>query len=216
MTTVPVALRRGQPLAPMQRPLWMSQRSHPNAPMQNMALLTHIEGAVDPRRLASAFVQVVEASDVLRTRITEQDGLPLVTLDAEPQDVVIIDLDRGHAESWAAERVKKPLDMSVRGWDSALLVHPDGTLSWYLNLHHTITDATASSLVFDATAAAYYGTEPQLERYYSWAREQGVAPSDTNSPATNPPNGPEPTSGSGSANGSGPTKSGSRRTRRAV
>ena len=33
--------------------------------------------------------------------------------------------------------------------------HGDGTVSWYLALHHTITDATSSSLVFEATAAAY-------------------------------------------------------------
>ncbi len=137
-----------------------------------MALLTHIDGPVDPGRLADAFAAVVAASDALRTRIADDGGTALVRLDAEPQPAEIVDLPRHHARAWAEARVATPIDMAVRGYDSALLRHPDGTLSWYLALHHTITDATSSSLVFAATAASYHGTPPSLDPYYRWARAQ--------------------------------------------
>ena len=48
MTAVPVSVRTGRSLAPMQRSLWMSQRRHPDAPLQNMVHLSHIDGAIDP------------------------------------------------------------------------------------------------------------------------------------------------------------------------
>lgn len=169
-STVNVSLRLGKPLAPMQRPLWMSQRTHPESPTQNMALLTHIDGPVDADRLADAFRSVVQASDVLQTRILEQDGIAAIHLDAVPQATQIIEVERADASTWAADRVATPLDMRVRGWDSVQLRHSDGTLSWYLALHHTITDATASSLIFAATAAAYHGDPVELDSYYQWAK----------------------------------------------
>ena len=68
----------------MQRGLWMSQRLPPDAPVQNMALLTHIDGSVDVDRLATAFDRVVDEVDVLRTRFTEAPGTPPVRPDATP------------------------------------------------------------------------------------------------------------------------------------
>ncbi|MGF1598328.1 MAG: amino acid adenylation domain-containing protein [Acidimicrobiales bacterium] len=160
----------------MQRALWTSQRLHPGAPVQNMAILTHIDGAVDPDRLAEAFEQVVAASDVLRSRIVDAGGTPLVRLDAEPQPRQVVDLDRTEAEAWARRRVATPVDLSVRGYDSVVLRHGDGTVSWYLDLHHAITDATSSALVFEATADAYHGRPPRLEPYYRRVAERDGDP----------------------------------------
>lgn len=176
-SVVPVNLRLGRPLAPMQRPLWVSQRQHPESPMQNMALLTHIANnngvAVDAARLASAFEQVVAASDALRTRIVEEDGAAVVHLDAAPQPTQIIDIDHSLAAVWADARTSRPLDMAVRGWDSVVLRHEDHSLSWYLNLHHTITDATSSALVFAATADVYYEKTLKLDSYYHAVNRTG-------------------------------------------
>ncbi|MDH3682243.1 MAG: condensation domain-containing protein, partial [Acidimicrobiia bacterium] len=156
----------------MQRALWTSQRLHPDAPVQNMALLTHLDGPVDPERLAASFELVIAASDVLRTRIVADDGSPRVHLDAEAQPRTILELPRAEAETWARARASTPIDVGVRPYDSAILVHEDATVSWYLALHHTITDATSSSLVFDATAAVYHGERIEIGSYYRWARLQ--------------------------------------------
>jgi amino acid adenylation domain-containing protein len=172
----PVTLRAGRALTPMQRGLWVSQRRHPAAPVQNMALLTHIAGPLDAQRLAQAFATVVAASDVLRTRVEEVDGSPLVLLDAPPQEPEVITLDRSEARAWAERRVATPIDLAIRGYDSAILCHPDGSVSWYLALHHVVTDATSSALVFEATAAAYRGQPVALAPYYGWARSLDQPP----------------------------------------
>ena len=83
----------------------------------------------------------------------------------------IVALARTDASAWADERAQRPIDITQRGFDSAILCHEDGTVSWYLALHHTITDATSSALVFAATAAAYFGADPQLDSYYGWAAD---------------------------------------------
>ena len=82
--------------------------------------------------------------------------------DVPPTEIVA--LARADARAWAEARAQRPIDITQSGFDSAILCHEDGTVSWYLALHHTITDATSSALVFAATAAAYFGAEPQLDR----------------------------------------------------
>jgi amino acid adenylation domain-containing protein len=134
-----------------------------------MALLTHIDGPVNLTRLGEAFAMVVETCDVLSTRVVELNGVPLVHLDAKPQSPHVVDVERVDAQRWARERVRTPLDLTSRAYDSVILRHADGTASWYLNLHHMVTDATSSSRVFNHTAAAYHGESIQASSYYSWA-----------------------------------------------
>ncbi|MFN6120812.1 MAG: condensation domain-containing protein, partial [Actinomycetes bacterium] len=176
---VAVTLRRGRPLAPMQRALWMSQRRHPDAPVQNMALLSHLDTTggepIDAERLADAFAEVVRASDALRTTIVEEQGTALVQLLTDPPRTSIVEVARADAEAWATERAHRPIDTTVCSYDSVVLVHEDATVSWYLALHHTITDATSSAMVFAATATAYAGGEVQLDSYYDWASRLGRA-----------------------------------------
>ncbi len=45
--------------------------------------------------------------------------------------------------------------MRTCSYDSVLLHHGDDRWTWWLDLHHTVTDAWASSLVFDAVSAVY-------------------------------------------------------------
>ncbi len=170
----------------MQRSLWTSQRLSPDQPVQNMALLTHIDGPIDVARLARSFDRVVASSDVLRTRIVRTESgdevellaAPIPDSPAPPMSEVRA-MTRLEMEQLAERRCRRPLDMTRRGFDSLIAVHPDGTCSWYLNLHHVITDATSSAFVFEATAQAYFATDngpgqvsPDGDyewRYYQWA-----------------------------------------------
>ncbi len=146
-------------LSAAQRALWSSQLRHPDAPLQNMALVTHIDGPVDADRLATAFHRVVAASDTLRLTIGRQVGIA----PDPPAASDIIELERSEVSSWARDRVLSPIDVSECVYDSVILPHPDGTVSWYLALHHVATDATSSALVFEATVAAYDGRPFALE-----------------------------------------------------
>ena len=157
-----------------------------------MPLLSHLQGPIDPIRLITSFETVVQDSDVLRTRLAGRDpqsgqwNVELIKADdLPPTDTV--ELPLAEVEQWARDRGRTPVDMSVCGYDSAIIIHEDASLSWYLNLHHVITDATSSALVFEATAAHYNGTvappEPQTATsYYGWARRLSASlesPADT-------------------------------------
>jgi amino acid adenylation domain-containing protein len=164
-------LRSGRPLTHAQRGLWISQQQNPTSPLQNMAEVAHITGAIDAHRLADAFATVVAASDVLRTRVTVEAGEPRVVVDPPSQRAVteILPISRADVEAWCYARVRVPIDTGICGYDSVLLTHDDHSITWYLGLHHIITDATSSALVFNKTADAYAGSEVELDSYYRWA-----------------------------------------------
>ncbi len=167
---VPVEVRLGLEPTPMQRGLLASQRRHPTSPLQNMALLSHLDGPVDTDRLKQAFDTVVASSDVLRSRCIDVEGTVLVRLDSASISSSVIDLSRADVHDWAVQRAAVPIDVARCGYDSVIVRHEDGTTSWYLALHHAITDATSSMLVFDLTAAAYAGREVETSAYYDWWR----------------------------------------------
>ncbi|MEM9562037.1 MAG: amino acid adenylation domain-containing protein [Actinomycetota bacterium] len=176
----------------MQRSLLASHLAHPEHPAQSMALLSHIDGPIDPARLAASFAAVVATNDVLRTRIGAPGTGSIDAVDlADPNDLPetdIVELGRHEVDAWARSRTARPLDVSVCGWDSAIAAHPDGTVSWYLNLNHVITDATSSALVFAATAAVYHRTDPiprpmDGSSYYDWSRRLVDALAEATGPA---------------------------------
>ncbi len=149
-------------LSSLQRQVWASQLRYPGAALQNMATLTHLDGAIDPQRFTDAFAAVVQASDVLRSRV----GPVLTIHKTPPATTLVIKIARKDAATWADQRNRTPLNMARAGYDSVLLMHGDGTASWYLGLHHMVTDATSSALVFDATAKAYAGKPVQQHCFY--------------------------------------------------
>ena len=169
---VAVRLRPGFEPTPMQRSLIGSQRRHPTHPLQNMVRLTHLDGAVDADRLADAFAHVVASSDALRSRVVEVDGSARIEITADTPATEIIDLPRPEVSAWAARRAAQPIDLAAGCSDSVIVRHDDGTASWYLALHHAMTDATSSTAVFDATAAAYAGETIAPSDYYTWWRSQ--------------------------------------------
>ncbi len=171
MSSTPVALRREQPLTPFQRRIWASQRLAPTSPLHNMALVSHLDGPIDPARFVEAFAGTVAAHESLRTRIDTRGAEPVAVLTHDDAFTAVVALDRSAVEAWAAARVSTPIDATHRPYDSVLLTHPDGTATWYLAIHHVITDATSSARIFGATAAAYEGA-PVIEppSYRQWAR----------------------------------------------
>lgn len=155
--------RAERSLTPFQRRLWASQRRAPESPLQNMALVSHLDGPIDPDRLADAFATVVERRDALRTRLgTGPTGEPRATVvpAADLPRTQVVAMTRDEVADWARSRVATPVDATTCPYDSVLLPHPDGTATWYLCLHHVVTDATSSAMVFAETAAIYGGDLP--------------------------------------------------------
>ncbi|MEQ8842791.1 MAG: amino acid adenylation domain-containing protein [Acidimicrobiales bacterium] len=171
MTETHIAMPSRHSLSPIQRALYASQQRDPRSPMQNMASVVHIDGPVDHDRLAAAFAQVVAAHDVLRTRVIASGAeATSVQLSAEPASTETMDLPRDDVGEWAARRIADVIDVAERVFDSVLLRHEDDSTTWYLALHHCVTDAAASTQIFRETAEAYVGHSPTPDSYYDWVR----------------------------------------------
>ena len=146
-----------------------------------MALLSTFGGLVDADRLAASFREVVEASDVLRSRFVTDEGSesPSIAILPDARPTERIALAEAHLSAWARERSAVALPMDQYLYDSVIVSHQDGQVSWYLNLHHTITDATSSANVVAATAAAYTSVGPktplEVASYYEWAQSLDMA-----------------------------------------
>ncbi|MEO1064380.1 MAG: amino acid adenylation domain-containing protein [Actinomycetota bacterium] len=158
-----VSLRPRRRLGRAQGQIWASQRVHSGVPLANMAKRTTIDGPIDPERFVAAFDSVVRASDALRGRIVEVDGAPRLRVEAEPPAATaVIELAEDDLDAWCDERIATPVDLTTCAYDSVLLRHGPERWTWWLDLHHGITDAMASALVFEATATAYEGGPIEL------------------------------------------------------
>jgi len=145
------------PLTNVQRQIWTSQRLAPEAPLANMGKIHRICGAIDVARFVSAVDEVVRASDALRTVIVDRPGREprARVLFEPPRSTEVIELPDGELDRWCHERISRPIDARMCSYDSVLLRHGDESWTWWLDLHHVVTDGWSSSLVFDAVSRAY-------------------------------------------------------------
>jgi hypothetical protein len=167
----PVTLRTGRNagLTPAQLALWTSQRLHPDVPLLDMAHVVELRGAVDAERFVEAFAAVVRAGDALRTVFDDLSGTPRATVLPEaPRRTELVHLPRADLDGWVAARLARPLDVARCCYDSVLLRHGDDDWSWWLDLHHLVTDALSSALIHRATADAYHGRPVEIGSAASW------------------------------------------------
>jgi amino acid adenylation domain-containing protein len=170
---------RRRPLSRIQEQVWSSQRIHRTAPLANMAKAHRIRGPLDPTLLRDAFAQVVAESDALRSVILDRAGTePSIRVLAQPPTATdVIELPEGEVDQWIAARIATPVDAVRCAYDSVLLQHGDAGWTWWLDLHHLVTDAWGSSEVYRATEVRYrrlFGEaldEPSLPSYYDYVDE---------------------------------------------
>ena len=180
MTTQPVAVsprvERRYELTRLQAEVWTSQRLYPDTPVANMATAHRISGPIEPTRFVEAFDTVVRASDALRTIIGESSARPAESiahvLASPPRRTVVRDIDAADVAAWCAERIAHPIDATSCCYDSVLLRHADDDWTWWLDLHHLVTDATSQSLVHRQTSLAYEGAELATSSFADVAIDQ--------------------------------------------
>ena len=148
-------------LSHSQRQIWIGQKLHPKDPLYNMAFAFVFEAELDAGRFDEAWAQVVGASDALRTRVVEVDGVPQrEELAAEALAATRADLS-GEADSlgafraWCAVRATQPLPLDGPLVDSVLVTLGPGRTAWYLNQHHLVCDAASTALLYGQVAEAY-------------------------------------------------------------
>ena len=161
----PVQLRPRRSLTSAQELIWTSQRLHRDAPHQNMGLLTRFSEAIDPERFLDAVDTVISASDALRTRVWEIDGVPHPTVVTDPPAPCRhIEVADHELDSWVAQQVSVPIDVAEAAYDS-VLIQTESAWLWWMNAHHIVIDASSSANFFNAVAAAYHGHSWELPNY---------------------------------------------------
>ncbi|WP_162903335.1 non-ribosomal peptide synthetase, partial [Taibaiella koreensis] len=155
------------PLTSNQRAIWFDQKLFPNASLYNVPAYTRIKGSIDPAAFGKAIGILIAQSDVLRAQFHEIDGVPQQVFkpfdpSGEPP-LNIIDFSR-HADSeeacmsWMKTQSAQPLRYAAHELYSFALLKKSGhEYFWYLNLHHTISDAWSNAVMIKRLAHIYDG-----------------------------------------------------------
>ncbi len=148
------------PLTQSQTLLWTGQKLNPDVPLYNVPYSFVIFGEIDEAIFRIAFQELVKRADVLRITFHDIEDVPYQNiLPPFQHDLEIIHLDpntgQTEIDQWLAVRSQKIFELSQPLFDSALLRLDAEKYLWFLNLHHLVTDATSSTILFSMMSDLY-------------------------------------------------------------
>lgn len=147
------------PLTQSQLSLWTGQKLNPEVPLYNMAHSFDIQGTIVEEHFVDAFKDLIQRADALRTIFVEVDDIPfqqvLPTLDFDLKILDFTGEDETHIKEWMLKRSQLVFDLSKRLFDSVLIKINAERYIWYLNVHHLVTDATASTILYKLQTKLY-------------------------------------------------------------
>lgn len=141
--------------------LWTGQMLHPESPMYNMVMTFNLSGSIDIRAFKAAFQSLISGSDVMRTIITVQDGVPQQMVKTEfLHEVEYLDFSQNEDsntafQTWLKPRSQQNFDLSERLFDSALIKISDSNFIWYFSQHHIITDGWSLTVLYTEMSKLY-------------------------------------------------------------
>jgi len=160
---------------------------NPDTPLHNTVHSFSIEGEIDEVVFKSAFQDLVDRVDALRTIFTEVDGIPYQSiLSSLEHTTEVLDFSSGHKkkeiDNWLLLRSQQKLDLTTKSFDTALLKTGNEKYIWFLNMHHLITDAVSATLVFKYLSKIYrhvkedtlnkLGTIPSFKSYIDFENKE--------------------------------------------
>ncbi|MEJ2137210.1 MAG: amino acid adenylation domain-containing protein, partial [Desulfofustis sp.] len=144
-----------------QRRIWTGQMLNPDKPLYNMAMAFRIDGTIEASTFSTAFQQVIDTSDALRTIFLEHDGRPFQRIiDKLRFDTELIDISDSPSPDEAAElllkqRAQTQFVLEERLFDSALFQLDHDRYIWFINQHHLICDAWSCAVLHQRLADYY-------------------------------------------------------------
>lgn len=147
-------------LTQSQLSIWTGQKLNPNIPLYNMAHSFEISGALNVSNFKQAFQQLVNRADILRTVFFEVESVPFqYVIDEFEYEIELVDFSTEehpiHIQAWIEKRSQIPFILTKRLFDTVLIKRNENTFVWYLNLHHLITDASTSALLYHSMSTLY-------------------------------------------------------------
>ncbi len=158
--------------------IYAGQRLHPGLALYNSAYAIRWPG-LDPQQFQSAWQALLNSCDALRIVVEEVDGIPrqrvLAPFEAGLDCVV---LDRNAApesalQEWIDARLRRPLRLEERVFDTALIRVAEGEYVWFLHVHHIVTDGAGIQILLRRMTELYSGqfdassTPPQFADHVS-------------------------------------------------
>jgi amino acid adenylation domain-containing protein len=164
--------------------VWLGQAMAPDSPLYNMVWRIDLTGELDERRFKKAWLQVVAATDTLRTQFFENNGEPVQIVSDLAGQLPVEDLrNEIDPEKLVAERISadstRPLDLTKGTYRTVLFRLRDDQWVWYLNQHHISTDAGSGHALWKRLISAYQDEAlngcPLFESYVRMERgEQAI------------------------------------------
>lgn len=152
-------IKKNVPLTQSQLSLWAGQKLNPKAPLYNMAHSFDIQGALDTQAFRGVFQELIQRAEALRTVFHEIDDVPFQRiLPSLEYDLKILDFsakNESEIQNWMQERSQVNFDLKAILFDAVLIqINPQRHI-WFLNIHHLVTDATASTILYNIQAELY-------------------------------------------------------------
>ncbi len=140
--------------------LWAGQQLNPESPLYNVPYAFEIDGELDTSIFNEAFQKLLNTVEVLRTVFLVENGIPKQYItDSYNYNIELFDTQYNEQEvaNFLVKRSQKKFDLSKSLFDTVLIKHHQTKYTWYLNIHHLITDATSSTILFSLMSDIYSG-----------------------------------------------------------
>lgn len=171
--------------------VWLGQSVAGSTPLYNMVVTYRISGALDRSRFARACDDLVQSSDILQSRIVNEDTRnPQQQRDTSiVANCELVEVSsEADLENWLQERSSTPVDPTQKMFDCALLSLPTGVHVFYWCQHHISSDGSNIELIiryiesfYSAEAHATDASGSSLDQvdsppaYYSFIEEENAA-----------------------------------------
>ncbi|WP_422105251.1 amino acid adenylation domain-containing protein [Winogradskyella sp.] len=147
------------PLTKSQTAIWLAEKLNQGTPLNNVPYVFNVYGHIDVKAFQLAFQQLITTTDVLRVVIEEREGIPFQIIKDTTDYTVgfedFTDKADDHIKSYLSSRSEAVFDLSDQLFDTVLIKSGTETYKWYLNLHHLITDASSSVILFERMSKLY-------------------------------------------------------------
>jgi len=165
--------------------IYTGQCLHPGISLYN-SIYANRWPDLEPARFARAWQKLVDSSDALRTVFDEIDEIPWQRIRAPfTAEVECIDFSRDavpevSVKAWIDTRLLRPLVLSERVFDTALLRTGEHEYIWFLHIHHIVVDGAGVQILLRRLTELYAGVTaaddptPQFAEHAakSWALRQ--------------------------------------------
>ena len=138
--------------------IWAGQQLNPDSPMYNMAHTFEIHGKLNIAVFQEAFQELIQRASNLRIVFDEENGIPYQYILPEllyKLEYIDFTASQKNLEGWLKEKSQEKFDISRRLFDTKLLKIGTQKYIWFLNVHHLITDATTSTLLYKSMSVIY-------------------------------------------------------------